>query len=148
MSIEGDIRTALLAMDAVAEFNGSAAADTMVIRYEYLEEDDEATDPHIVLDIDSDTPQNNLMGVGGLRYVDLTVTCRAMTMATSKALAEAVRINGTDPGTGLAGYGTASTAFQAVLESEVRTTEPFDDNSGRMWRVTVQSYVVSYGEDV
>ena len=148
MSIEGDVRTALAAMAAVADYNGSAAADEMVIRYGYLEEDDEPTDPHIVIDIDTDTPQNDLDGTGGLRYADLTLTCRAMTMAHSKALAEAVRTNGTDPGTGMAGYGTAATVFQAVLEDEVRSTEPFDDNSGRMWHVTIQSYTVSYGEDV
>lgn len=148
MSIEEDIRTALVAMDAVSEFNGSGAADALVIRYGYLEEDDDTDDPHIVLDIDDDTPQNDLTGTGGLRYANLTLTCRATTMANSKALAEAVRLNATDPGTGLAGYGDESSTFNAVLDDEVRAVEPFDDNSGRFWHVTIQSYIVSYGEDV
>ena len=146
MSIEEDIRTALLAMDAVAEFNGSGSGDTIVIRPDYLEEDDTSTTPHIVLDIDRDTPQNDISGVGGLRYVEVTITCRATTKADSKSLAEAVRVNGTNPGTGLAGYGGSGTSFDAVLMDEVRAVESFDDNSGRWWHVAVQSYVASYTE--
>ena len=67
--IEESIRAALLAMSAVADYNGSGSADEMVIRFGYSEEDDDVTDPHIVIDIDSDTPQNDLEGEGGLRFL-------------------------------------------------------------------------------
>lgn len=146
MSIEESVRTALLAMTAVADFNGSGSGDEMVIRYGYLEEDDDTGDPHLVIDIDDDNPQNDLTGKGGLRFAILTVTCRATTMARSKALAEAVRVNGTNPGTGLAGYTGSGTSFDAWLESEVRAVEPYDDNSGRWWHATIQTYNVCYTE--
>lgn len=146
MSIEESIRTALLTMTAVNDFNGSGASDEMVIRFGYLEEDDDTADPHIVLDIDSDTPANDLTGKGGLRFAVLTVTCRARTMALSKALAEAVRVNGTNPGTGLAGYGGSGTSFDAWLDDETRAVEPFDDNSGRWWHATIQTYQINYSE--
>ena len=146
MSIEEDIRTALLAMTAVSEFNGSGSGDVIVIRYGYLEEDDDTDDSHIVIDIDSDTPQNTLDGLGGLRFADISLSCRARTMANSKALAEAVRLNGTTPGTGLAGYGGSGTSFDSWLQEETRATEPFDDNSGRWWHVVIQTYTVCYTE--
>ena len=145
-TIEEDIRTALLAMTAVADFNGSGSADEMVIRYGYLEEDDDTTDPHIVIDIDNDTPQNSLDGLGGLRFAEVTITCRATTMARAKALAEAVRVNGTNPGTGLAGYSGSGTTFDSWLEDEVRAVEPYDDNSGRWWHAVIQTYTVNYSE--
>ena len=146
MSIEESVRTALLAMTAVADFNGSGSGDEMVIRYGYLEEDDATSDPHIVLDIDNDLPQNDLTGRGGLRFADLTVTCRATTMALSKALAEAVRTNCTAPGTGLAGYGGSGTSFDSWLVEETRAVEPYDDNSGRFWHATIQTYTICYTE--
>jgi hypothetical protein len=148
MSIEEDIRSALLAMTAVADFNGSGSGDEIVIRYGYLEEDDTSTQPHIVLDVNSDAPLNALDGLGGLRMAELTLTCRATTMANAKALAEAVRTNGTTPGTGLGGYGGSGAAFDAWLEEEVRAVEPFDDNSGRVWHATIQTYMVQYTENV
>ena len=144
--IAESIRAALAAMSAVADYNGSGSADEMVIRFGYLEEDDTITDPHIVIDIDSDTPQNDIEGHGGLRFADVTVTCRATTMNASKGLAEAVRVNGTNPGTGLAGYGGSGTTFDAWLEDETRGIEAYDDNSGRFWHVVVQSYTVCYSE--
>ncbi len=149
MSIEEDIRTALLAMSAVADFNGSGSADEMVIRYGHQEVDDDITDPHIIIDIDSDAPETDLSGSGGLNYAELTITCRALTMALSKSLATAVKLNGTSPGTGLMGFGDNTTAFNAIqLNHEVRSQEGFGDNSERFWDVTIQDWTVGYNEDV
>jgi len=69
--------------------------------------------PAVVFEIDAERPQNSLDGRGGLVFADVNVICRAETRAKSRELAEAVRVNGTDPGTGLAGY---SGVFDAVLD--------------------------------
>jgi hypothetical protein len=146
MSISGDIRTALLAMNAVTALVGTGTAAR--IRPDTLDDRDDNNKEHIVIDVDRLTPQNDLMGTGGLTYAEVNISCRAATRTQVDALATAVKRNGTSPGTGLAGYGGSGTAFHAVLDGEVNSEAPREDGSQRTWYTVEQTYIMSFSEDV
>jgi len=103
--------------------------------------------PAILMQVD-ETPQNDLDGLGGLVYADVTLTCRANTKTAARALAEAIRLNGTNPGTGLAGYhGTvASVTFDATLESTITAFTSKADGSEAGWYDAIATYIVSHAE--
>lgn len=147
MSLSGDIRTALLAMDAVTALVGTG--DAARIRSDRLDDRDDKDEEHIVIEIDQLTPQNDVTtGKGGLTYADVNISCRAATRTLADALSTAVKRNGTNPGTGLAGRGTIASTFQAVLDSEVNSEVPRDDGSQRTWYTVEHSYTMSFAEDV
>jgi hypothetical protein len=60
--------------------------------------------PTIVIDMLEETPQNTLDGGDGMVVASVSIRCIAQTKKVARQLAEAVRVNGTDPGTGLAGF--------------------------------------------
>ena len=145
MTIEADLRAALLGMSAVTDLVGSDAT-TARIRPEKLDESDDNTLQHIIIDIDDEAHRNDLQGLGGLVYAMVNVSCRAMEKQDARALAEAVRVNGTTPGTGLAGYAGSATTFSAVLDDETHGIIPFGDGSDRVWHVIECTYICSYYE--
>lgn len=144
MSLDGDIRTALLAMSAVTDLVGTG--DSARIRPFMLDDRDDKTEEHIIIEVDTQRPQNDITGIGGLTYADVNISCRAMTPTLARALAVAVKRNGTSPGTGLAGYGGSGTSFDAVLEDEVAGRTLWADGSQRAWYTVEQSYVISFTE--
>lgn len=94
------------------------------------EEDQSETLPAVVIDVMDETPQNSLDGGDGMVVSNIGVRCFALTKALARQVAEAVRVNGTDPGTGLASHTDyASGGFDAI-----HTTTEFDvhplDNGG------------------
>ena len=96
------LSSALLAMSAVTDLVGTGN-DARI--ESWLAQD--VTVPAkgtIVVQLDSTDHKNDLQGRSGLPYHDVNILVRAPTPAAASALAEAVRTNGTDPGTGLAGY--------------------------------------------
>jgi hypothetical protein len=148
MSLEGDIRTALLNMSAVTALVGTGSAAR--IRPYMLDDRDDKKLQHVIVEVDTQRPQNCLLGTGGLTYADVNISCRAMTPTLAEALAVAVKRNGTSPGTGLAGYGSpgGGQAFDAVLEDETAGRTLWGDGSQRAWYTVEQSYVMSFTEDV
>jgi hypothetical protein len=139
MSLESDIRSALLDMSAVTTLVGSGSSAR--IRSDALYPTD--TLPAIVIEVDGYEHSNDLTGFGGLVFAKVVLTCRASTRDGAWTLAEAVRRNGTSPGTGLAGY---SGAFDALLESQVAARVPKDDGSSGWWYDVVQDYTMSRSE--
>lgn len=146
MSLEGDIRTALLSMSAVTALVGTGSSAR--IRPYMLDDRDDKTEEHIIVEVDTQRPQNDITGTGGLTYADVNISCRAITPTQARALAVAVKRNGTDPGTGLAGYGGSATDFHAVLETETTGRALWGDGSQRAWYTVEQSYTMSFAEDV
>ena len=147
MSLEADIRSALLEMSAVTALTGSDAT-TARIRSDKLDPSDDRTEEHIIIEVDSETTENTLEGVGGLPLCEVNISCRAMTRKAADALAAAVRVNGTNPGTGLAGYGGSGTEFHSWLVSRTRTTTRWDDKSDRKWHSVEMDFRVQYSETV
>lgn len=144
--IETTLVTFLKTLGTVTAIVGSG--DDALIRPDRLEESD--SPPAIIIEVDADSPANSLDGKGGLVYSDVNIICRAREKVDARALAEAVRLNGTDPGTGLAGYhGTVGgVQFDAVLEDMVPSFTPADDASQRGWFDVNCSYEVSFLETV
>jgi len=148
MSLEGDLRTLLLTFNAVTAYTGTGNAAR--IRPDRLEQDDDKDEEAIIIEVDNHRPLNTLEGTGGRRYVDVTLRCRARTKANARALANAVKLNGANPGTGLAGYnGTVSgTVYDAVLDDEQEAFVPADDGSQEGWFEVYSNYVVTHLETV
>ena len=147
MSLEGDIRTALLAMNAVTAYTGSGATTARIRPYK-LDPTDNPKEEHIIIEVDSKNDENWLEGKSGLPLCEVNISCRAMTRALANALAEAVRVNGTDPGTGLAGYGGSGTEFHSWLVSRTETTVRWDDKSERKWHSVEMDFRMQYSEVV
>ena len=112
------LNAALLNMPAVATLVGGADPTTARIWNSWQRVN---AYPCIVVDIDREDEQNDLSGTPDLVVAEVTVTCRDNTHDGSDALQQAVRNNGTSPGTGLAGY---HGAFDAILEDTVHAETP------------------------
>ena len=111
VNIERELRTALLDMTAVTDLVVARIWD------EWFRTDEV---PAIVYEFDNEVHQNAIDGRSGLVIADVNVICRANTRAESRALAEAVRNNGTDPGTGLAGF--VGSGYVTERDEDVVTT--------------------------
>ena len=90
----------------------------------------------------------DLAGTSLRRYADVTFRCQARTKAQARALALALKLNGTDPGTGLAGYGGTvnSTRYDAWLEDEQTSLVPADDGSDKAYYIVFSNYVITWAE--
>lgn len=137
MGLEEDIRTALVAMPAVTAIVGSGA--NARIRPDRFHEED-GTLPAILVEVDHEDPLTDLTGRGGRRQGVVTITCRASTRAAARALAEAVRNNGTSPGTGLDGYGGSETAFDSWCVGQTTAFVPKSDGSDHGYYDNILTY--------
>ena len=135
--IETELRAALLAMSAVTDVVGTRIWD------EWFRND---TLPAVVFEIDSENRQVGLSGRGGMVFADINIICRANTRSASRALAEAVRVNGdVQPGIGLAGY---SGNFDAWLEDIQPAAVPKNDKGTAHWYDMNMSFTVSWAEAI
>lgn len=143
MSFHSQLVTLLKSLDAVTAIVG--AGDAARIRPDgFQKRDGEIGRAAILIEVDRQEHLNDLQGRGGLVVGEVTITCRAATRAASDALAEAVRTNGTDPGTGLAGY--ASTLLDLVVEDHVKSWVPKGDGSEDGWYDTLLTLMPIYPE--
>jgi|GEM_PF-2686628 len=146
MSLEGDLRTALLNMSAVTALVGTG--NSARIRPYELQAIDDKTEEHIIVEVDSQPRENTLDGAGVMITASVNLSLRAMTVDAVRTLAAAVKTNGTTPGTGLAWYGGSGTAFQSWLDDETHSKIRWGDDSKKVWHTIEQSYSVQYSEDV
>jgi hypothetical protein len=148
MSLEGDIRTALLAMNAVTALTGSAARSARIRPYA-LQAIDDRLEEHIIIEVDATPRQNTLDGAGAMILADVNLSCRALTRAEASALAQAVKTNGTSLGTGFAWYGGSGTAFHAWIEDETPSLIHWKDGTKeRVWHTIELSMKAQYSEAV
>jgi Protein of unknown function (DUF3168) len=134
MIIEEELRTALVGMSAVTDIVGARVWD------EWFRS---TTLPAVVFEFDNEDQENDLSGRGGLIHANVNIICRAETRRASRALSEAVRANGTSPGSGLAGY---SGVFDAWLEDRQNAAVPKDDGGNTFWYDVNMSFVLSWSE--
>ena len=135
MNIEKELRDALVAMEAV-----TAIVSTRIWDEWFRTE----TTPSIVFEFDTEDQENDLGGKGGKVIGDINVICRADTRAASRDLAEAVRLNGTDPGTGLAGY--TSSTVNATLLGQQPVATPKSEGSNDHWYDTNMNFELQWWE--
>ena len=134
MSLESIIRDALAAMSAVTAIVGTG--NSARIRSDRFHDGDivdadGVSQPAIMIDVTNEDKQNDLSGVGGASFAAVAISCVAPTRVDARALAEAVRTNGTNPGTGMAGY--SGTYFHSTVESIATTFIPIEDGSDEGW---------------
>ncbi len=148
MSVEADLRTLLLTLSAVTTLVGTG--DDARIRPDKLAQDDDDTKQAIIVEVDDERPQTDLTGTSLRRYADVTLRCQARTKAQARAVAVAVKLNGTDPGTGLAGYsGTVSgTVYSIYLDDEQTSMSPVEEGSDEAYYYVFSNYVVTWAEAV
>jgi hypothetical protein len=168
-AIEQVVASALLGMSAVTAIVGGAGgvpsgsssssstaspASPARIRSEHFEVGDglDGADA-ILIETDQSEDEPDLSGLGGLPITGLTITCRSGTIAGATALAQAVKHNGTTPGTGLAGYhlvvaGPPSQTFDIVYESSACAHTPRQDASERHFNDEVLTFTVINDEPV
>lgn len=146
MSIEADLRTYLLTLGTVTTLVGEGGLGR--IRPDRLHEGE--TLPAVIMQVDNERPLNTLDGKGGRVYADVTLICRAQEKEDARTLAEAIRVNGTDPGTGLAGYNGAAgdSTIDAWLEDQNTSFTPAADGSDQGFYDVFCNYVITYAETV
>ncbi|KKK62026.1 hypothetical protein LCGC14_3008430 [marine sediment metagenome] len=146
MSVEVDLRTLLLTLSTVTALVGTG--DDARIRPDKLDQDDDDSQPAIIVEVDDERPQNDLTGTSLRRYADVTLRCQARTKAQARAVAVAVKLNGTDPGTGLAGYGgtVSSTVYSIYLEDDQTSMSPVEEGSDEAYYYVFSNYVVTWAE--
>lgn len=147
MAIEADIRAFLLTLDEVTAIVGERIYPDVVPQLTKEQREEYQAEgiimrPYIVIDMVEERPQNTLEGRDGLVMAVVDIRCLATTKKVARELSEAVRINGENPGTGLAGY--SGDEFEATLTANFfdahQITEGGDD-----WAFEVTArYDVSY----
>jgi hypothetical protein len=146
MSVEADLRTYLLTLGTVTALVGTG--NSARIRPDRLQQGDDPLQPAIIVEVDDEQHKNDLDGKGGLVYSTVTLRCRARTKAVARSLAEAIRVNGTDPGTGLAGRTGLmnGTSYGAVLEDEQTSFTAQAEGSDEGWYDVFCNYILSHAE--
>lgn len=146
MSVEADLRTFLLTLGTVTSKVGEG--DAARIRPDVLAQGDDETKPAIIIEVDSERPTNTLRGTGGRIYADVTLRCRAREKEDARALAEAVRVNGANPGTGMAGMTQTinGTVYDAVLEDKQTSKTPVAEGSDEFYYDVFCNYTVTWLE--
>ena len=146
MSVEGDLRTLLLTFTPVTALVGTG--NSARIRPDKLAQMDDDRLQSIIIEVDSEEPQNMLDGTSLRRYADVTLVCQASTKAEARALALAVKLNGTAPGTGLAGYGGTvnSVRYDAWLDDEQTSYASVDEESDEAYYYVFSNYKITWAE--
>ncbi|KKK83024.1 hypothetical protein LCGC14_2797550 [marine sediment metagenome] len=145
--VEESIRALLLTLSTVTDKVGTGTAAR--IRPDRLYQADDKTLAAVIVEVDDEEKLNTLDGLGGRVMASVNLKCRARSSkAASRALAEAVRVNGTDPGTGLAGYtGTVGgMAIDAWLEDMQTSFVKDDDGSDNGFYDTDCAYMITFTE--
>lgn len=143
MNIEEKVRDALVAMSAVTAKVGTGSSariypDTFPETLKF------ANLPAICVQVDTADTSNYLGGAGSLTFAELTVICRDDKREDAHSLAEAVKWNGANPGTGLTSH--SSTLTVETFDSEVPSYTPADDGSSRGYYDINLVFTISFAE--
>jgi hypothetical protein len=142
MTIEERIRDYLLDLAAVS-------AITTTIRTDKLDQnrDNLKTTPAIVIAVEEEEFENTLDGRCDMVTCTIAIGAVSTSRVTARNLAEMIRTNNTNPGTGLAGAHVTSGAlpFSAVLMSRSTGFVPNEDGSDSgIFSSESKYYVVFY----
>lgn len=143
-TLETALRTKILALDAVS-------ALTTTVRWDKLDEDDDLkTVSAVVISVEQEEPYNDLAGVGGLVKATVRISSLSESKARARSIAEAIRINGSNPGTGLAGFSGVSNGVEmdCILQRNELGFFPYIDDSDDGFYFVDSIYQVDYGETI
>jgi len=146
VAIEADLRTVLLTYSALTALVGTRIHPD-VLPQQSDEEDNSETLPAVVIDVMDETPQNTLDGGDGMVVANVGVRCFALTKALARQVAEAIRVNGTDPGTGLAAHtGYADGGFDGIHIRTEFDVHPLDDGQDRVFYEVSGMYQLTFSQ--
>ncbi len=137
--VDEAVRARLLSLTALAALVGQA------IRVDELDQGENADAVCIV--VTEEFAESDLQGQSYLVNASLDVECYSRSRTKSRQIAEAVRSNNTDPGTGLAGFdGNSGKGAFTVLAWRGRSlgveVSPSGEGTGRF--VCTDSYEIQY----
>jgi hypothetical protein len=131
LNIFVEVRNALLNVSGVTTIVGSGTAARIWNSWQRT-----WTTPCLVVDVDEETPEQELDGHGNLTYATVTITARATTHLESDNLSDLVKAF-------LAGY---SGTFDAYFDNLVHSETPKDDGSTDHFYDHVMSFTMSWNE--
>lgn len=141
VNIDDELRTVLLTLSAVTDVVGTRIYPDVFPQTAFSAD---LTTPAILIEVDNEESSNDLSGTSDRRFGEVTITCRATTHAAASALAESVRTNDTDPGTGLAG--PHRTNFDAWHEDTAVTPVPAPPGKDPVYWDAVATYRATWTE--
>lgn len=141
-----ELRALLLTLNSVTALVGAGAEAR--IRPGNLDENDDY--PAIVVNIERQSNDQDLDSEAGLVEATVMITCLSYDVTEAWSLREKVRVNDTDPGTGVAGYrGTPITIDIDVSHvGDVHDSAPLDDGSDRYVHAVGSEYTIWFNEPV
>lgn len=107
--------------------------------------------PLTVISVEEEDHLNDLTGKGGLVDATVDIMAVAETKTAARALSESLRVNGTEPGTGLASFeGTVSGVEiqSCTLEQSKFEFVPYAEGSDEGFYIQHNFYQVFYSEAV
>lgn len=144
MAIETDLRTVLLTYTALTALVGTRIYPD-VLPQQSDDEDQSETLPAVVIDVMNETPQNSLDGGDGMVVANIGVRCFALKKSVARQVAEAVRVNGTQPGTGLASHTEyAGGGFDAIHETTEFDVHPVGNGADDVFYEVSGIYQVTF----
>lgn len=155
MEVEEMIRAQLLAFGAVTDLVGDRVYPDVIPQLtdaerELMRGEGVYLRPTIVIDMIDETPQNTLDGGDGMVIATVSVRCVAQTKKTARKVSQAVRVNGTNPGSGLAGFNgltDISAEKQQISAVHIRNefaAEPWPDGNDEYLFEVASIYEVTY----
>ncbi len=140
-TLEQAVRAMLLSFDAVTDLVGQT------IRPDILDRADNP--PAILIQVEDEIIAEDIEGRGGLVTATVTIEVLHYTRLGSRQLEQAIRTNGTDPGTGLQGYVGLVGQFD-VRGSSLARRKPFfverQTDEDRDWYGIACQYTIDYQE--
>lgn len=132
MSLTGGLRTWLM-----ANVTGLSASNTFV---GHAPQD--ATEPHIVINRDSESPYNALDGAGDLIAAEVTIDCKDTNTADAAALAKLIK-DELEPHSGTAGDVTVEAV---ILNDTFDSVEPATSGQDYQRYITTLDFTIQYRE--
>lgn len=144
MNIVEAVKTKILTLSAVT-------AITSVIRPHQLDQRDlSATTPAVLINLDKEDAftDQNIMGTTDLIRATILVSAVSTKLVTAWSLSNAIKLNGTNPGTGLKGcqVRSGSLYFDAMWEETTWDEMPAIDGSDAVRFFVTSTYTVPYYE--
>lgn len=145
--VETALRTLILSLDAFA-----ALKPTPTIRPHYIPSKDfpPGTGARaVIIASHEETHQNDLEGRGGAVSAKVTVDAVSEDFDDAWLIAETMRLNGTDPGTGLAGFAGVvgdMTIQRISVDITRKSRHPYDDASDEGYFIVTRELTVEFEE--
>lgn len=143
MTIEEAIVATLQTFSAVTALTSTIRPDEFMLTDLKQDGGDAAG---ILISVEEEDFDNTVDGETDMVQAIVSINAISKSKSRARALSEAIRLNGTNPGTGLAGIKvtTGDLPFDAMLQRRVTGYVPNDDGSDSGYRSVDSKYFVTF----